>query len=128
MRNDFLDILVHYAPAGQFEKLVPAAHELTALTGQLAAVLSRVEDTALRQLLLDQFARSICASLAGSVSLPPAGPPPCLNQQLTPELREWVLQQTSEEEILEGLREIRATGGLEFRDFLDELEQAARDE
>ncbi len=31
----------------------------------------------------------------------------------------------TEEEIIAGLREIRANGGVEFRDFVHELEQAA---
>jgi hypothetical protein len=37
----------------------------------------------------------------------------------------WALQQFSEEEIVAGLREIRETGGLEFKDFVHELERAA---
>jgi hypothetical protein len=43
--------------------------------------------------------------------------------QLTPELRQWALQQFTEEEILAGLRELREEGGLELRDFLPELER-----
>ncbi len=42
---------------------------------------------------------------------------------LTPELRQWALQQFTEEEILAGLRELREHGGLELRDFLPELER-----
>jgi type III restriction enzyme len=45
---------------------------------------------------------------------------------LTPELLEWARQQISEEEIIAGLEEIRRTGGLELKDFIDELEQEAR--
>ena len=41
--------------------------------------------------------------------------------QLTPELLEWARGQFSEEEIVAGLREIRATGGLKLKDFLHEL-------
>jgi hypothetical protein len=41
---------------------------------------------------------------------------------------EWAQRQFSEEEIIAGLREIRETGGLELRDFIHELEQAAGDE
>jgi len=43
--------------------------------------------------------------------------------ELTPELRAWALAQDTEEEIVAGLREVRATGGLEFRDLLEKLEQ-----
>jgi hypothetical protein len=44
---------------------------------------------------------------------------------LTPELLDWARRQFSEEEIVAGIREIRETGGLEFRDFIEELEKAA---
>jgi hypothetical protein len=44
---------------------------------------------------------------------------------VTSSLREWALAQFSEEEISAGLHEIRNTGGLELRDFIDELEKAA---
>jgi hypothetical protein len=42
-----------------------------------------------------------------------------------PELLDWGRRQFSEEEIAAGLREVRQTGGLELRDFIHELEQAA---
>ena len=45
--------------------------------------------------------------------------------KLPPEVLEWERQQVNEEEIVAGLREIEQTGGLELRDFLHELEQAA---
>src|SRR5205807_2213464 len=44
------------------------------------------------------------------------------NGQLTPELLDWVRQQFTDEEIRAALQELRAGGGLELRDFLDELE------
>jgi hypothetical protein len=43
--------------------------------------------------------------------------------RLTPELRAWLLQQSTEEEIVAGLRELREKGGLEFHEFVRELEQ-----
>jgi hypothetical protein len=49
---------------------------------------------------------------------PPSG-------KLSPELLECARQQFSEEEFLAGLREIRETGGLELKDFIQELEQEA---
>lgn len=42
---------------------------------------------------------------------------------LTPEIREWALRQFTEEELADGLRELRERGGLELRDFLPELER-----
>lgn len=44
---------------------------------------------------------------------------------LTPELREWAVQQFSEEDFVAGFQEIRETGGLTFRDFIESLEEAA---
>jgi hypothetical protein len=45
---------------------------------------------------------------------------------LTADLLEWARRQFTEEQIVAGIREIRATGGLKFDDFLSDLEQAAR--
>jgi hypothetical protein len=44
---------------------------------------------------------------------------------IPPEILEWARQQVSEEQILADLREINETGGLELKDFIRELEQAA---
>jgi hypothetical protein len=44
--------------------------------------------------------------------------------KLSPELLEWARQLSTEEELIAGLREVRETGGLEFRDLLPELDQA----
>jgi hypothetical protein len=46
-----------------------------------------------------------------------------MSRLLTPELLELARNELSEEEIVAGLREIRATGGLELKDFIHELEQ-----
>jgi hypothetical protein len=43
--------------------------------------------------------------------------------QVTPELRAWLLQQYTREDLLAGLHEVREKGGLELQDFLHELEQ-----
>ena len=48
--------------------------------------------------------------------------------RLPPELLDWARRQIDEEAIVAGLREIRATGGLELRDFLAELEQIIGDD
>lgn len=47
------------------------------------------------------------------------------SEKLSPELMAWVRQQSSEEEFLAGLREIQESGGLELKDFIQELEQEA---
>ena len=53
----------------------------------------------------------------------PAGAEKLVDGKLSPELLEWARQQFTEEEIVVGLRELRAKGGLELEDFLAELEQ-----
>lgn len=40
---------------------------------------------------------------------------------LTPELLEWARAQYSDEEILAGVQEVQATGGLELKDFIHEV-------
>ena len=46
---------------------------------------------------------------------------------LSPELREWLLRQFTEEEAIAALRELREKGGLELREFIQELEQGPHD-
>jgi hypothetical protein len=43
---------------------------------------------------------------------------------LTPEQRQWLLQQLSEEQAVALLQEMREKGGLELKDFIQELEEA----
>ncbi len=60
---------------------------------------------------------------------PPPGPQPrpeLRGDPLPPELRAWLEAQTTDEEILAGLREVEEKGGVEFQDFVRELEEAAR--
>ncbi len=47
-------------------------------------------------------------------------------RRLTPEELEWAKAQYTDEEILDGYREIQRTGGLQLADFLPDLERAAR--
>lgn len=42
---------------------------------------------------------------------------------LTPELRAWLDQQHTDEEIIAWVRELREKGGLEFSEFLPELDK-----
>jgi hypothetical protein len=46
--------------------------------------------------------------------------------QVTPELRAWLLQQYTREDLLAGLHEVQQKGGLELQDFLHELEQVVK--
>lgn len=45
--------------------------------------------------------------------------------EVTDEVRAWAAEQFNEEEFAAGIRDIRETGGVEFKDFEDELERAA---
>jgi hypothetical protein len=47
------------------------------------------------------------------------------SEKLSPELMELMRQQFDEEEFLAGLRQIKETGGLELKDFIQELEEEA---
>jgi hypothetical protein len=40
---------------------------------------------------------------------------------LTPQLREWALQQTTDEEIVAGLKEVQERGGTELGDVIQRL-------
>jgi hypothetical protein len=74
-------------------------------------------------LLCDALLALARDGILAQTQLPPwAAPRPV---PLTPELLEWARRELNEEEIVEGLREIRQTGGLELKDFLPELERAA---
>lgn len=86
-----------------------------------------------RELILDETTCSGCGySLNGAMlaatrdatqqPIPPPMPP---SGKLPKELLEWARQQLSEEEFLAGLREIQESGGLELKDFIQELEQEA---
>lgn len=46
---------------------------------------------------------------------------------MTPELREWAIDQFTEEELAEELRKLKEEGGRELSEFIEELEQVVRD-
>lgn len=136
MSDDFLNVLARHMTGDQLAALGPVAQELEGLSVQLAAVLGRLEGPAVKQELLAQVETSVLASLKSSDSPPPAATPngdaanpapwpPFESEPITPELREWLLQQFNEEELAASLREVRETGGLELHEFIHELEQAA---
>jgi hypothetical protein len=120
--------------------------ELNKLAQQLATLVATAARTPSEsQALLDQFMHRTLASLqeieaaakesfAAGGATRESGPTtpisPAQNNSAsagkpTPEIMEWVRQQINEEDIVAGLHEIRETGGLELRDFIDELEKAA---
>jgi hypothetical protein len=57
----------------------------------------------------------------------PANPSaPFPRERIPPEILEWARQTFDEEQFLRQVREIEATGGLELKDFIAELEARAR--
>ena len=50
---------------------------------------------------------------------------PFLREAIPPELLEWARQTFDEEEFLDQVREMEATGGLKLEDFLPEVETRA---
>ena len=63
------------------------------------------------------------ASSNESVKSDPGTPATSPPVKLPPEVLAWANQQFSEEEAAAGIREIRATGGLELHEFVQDLEQ-----
>ena len=57
----------------------------------------------------------------------PTNPPePFPHEAIPPEMLAWARQTFDEEEFLADIREIEATGGVQLKDFLAELEARAR--
>jgi hypothetical protein len=52
--------------------------------------------------------------------------PPFPVEPIDPDLLAWARQTFNEEEFLAELREVEATGGVHFEDFIDEVKKAAR--
>ncbi len=118
MNNPFLDVLKRHHANGQSESDYRVSEALDETCRKLAVLLSGC-DAGVRQELLAESSSRVRALLA-EVEAQPAPVP------LTPELREWLRQQFNAAEFLAGVREIEQTGGVELRDFIHELEEAAR--
>lgn len=143
MSKEILDVLMRSTPAEARQQLNLSARDLDAQVLQLTASFNgRQIDPPERQAILAY----VDARIDEAFGEPGRGTPPLnltpelgelrewlcryyrsLQQQyLTPELLERERRAVNEEEILAGLREIEATGGLELKDFIHELEEEAR--
>lgn len=91
---------------------------LPALADRLAELLAPLDRRTRDEVLFAVVHQLVNRGNAPSPSVPASHP-------LTPELREWLIQQTDVEQALANLRELRERGGLELDDFLPELERAA---
>ncbi len=140
MIQELLDILMRSTPAEARERLNLSARDLDAQVLQLTASLNGQSDSPeSRAVFTYVMARSREASMEAQRALQPLTFTPELvelrewarrhyfpqSQPVTPELLEWARRTFNEEEFLAGLREIQTTGGLEFKDFIHELEQEA---
>lgn len=56
----------------------------------------------------------------------PNPPEPFPQEVIPPEMLAWARQTFNEEEFLADIREIKATGGVQLKDFLAELDQRAK--
>lgn len=118
MSQSYLELLKHVAPAEPPARLEQTARHLETLTQLFAAVIGAVGDASAQKAVAAQLSAATLARLAnGSDALPVV--------KLTPEELEWARGLDTEEEILAGIREIRETGGLELKDFFQEIIDAA---
>lgn len=139
MSKEILEVLMRSTPAEARQRLKLCTRDLDAQVLQLTASLNGQLDSPERQAVVAYVNARIDEPIEEA-----GGRVPPLNltleleglrqwvcchyralqrQYLTPELLEQERRAVNEEEILAGLREIEATGGLELKDFIHELEQ-----
>jgi hypothetical protein len=138
MSQEILDVLMRSTPAEARQRLNLSARDLDAQVLQLTASLNGELESPERKAVVAYVNSRIDEPFeeAGG-RVPPLNLTPELEglrqwvcchyravqqQYLTPEVMEWARSTFNEEEHLAGLREIEATGGLELKDFIHELE------
>jgi hypothetical protein len=142
MSQEILDVLMRSTPAEARQRLNISARDLDAQVLQLTASLNGELESPERKAVVAYVDARIDEPFEeGGERIPPLNLTPeveglrqwacshyrAVSQQyLTPELLERERRAINEEEILAGLREIEATGGLELKDFIHELEEEAR--
>jgi hypothetical protein len=114
MNESFLDLLKRLAPAEPPAQLEATARELDTLTGIFAEVVARLADPNAQREIASHLSTAALARLAD-------GTVPAPITKLTPELLEWARGLDTEEEIVAGIREVYETGGLELKDFIQEI-------
>jgi hypothetical protein len=141
MSQDLLEALKHSTPAEVRERLNLPARDLDAQVLQLVASLNGQGDSPERTAIFTYVkARDREVGVEAQRASQPLVYSPEMEQlrewvrhhyypdspAISPELREWACRTFNEEEFLAGLREIETTGGLEFKDFIHELEQEVK--
>jgi hypothetical protein len=128
MSEAFSDVLGRLMPTARPETIGPAARQVEALAQQMADVLVAL-DPAAASAALAYFAalvqRIVAERTAEAVRRLDDEKPPG-REAIPSDVLAWARQQFTEEEIVAGLRELRATGGLELSEFIGELEQEAK--
>src|SRR5947209_7508458 len=114
MNENYLDLLKQLAPTAPTAQLEQTARELETLTSVFAEVVGRLGDASAQRAVAAHLSAATLARLANGSVLPPY-------RKLTPEELDWARGLDTEEEILAGIREIRETGGLELKDFIQEI-------
>ena len=137
MSQEILEVLKGSTPAEARQRLNLSARDLDAQVLQLTASLNGQIESPENKAIFDYVvARSREDSIeAQRASQPLIYTPELVElrnwahprflpnyQPVTPELLEWARRTFNEEEFRAGLREIEATGGLELKDFIHELE------
>lgn len=141
MNRELFDVLGRFAPAEIRKRLCASARDLDVRVLQLIADLNGHDDSPQQRAI----SRYITARLYESTAEPtdestPFNFTPELRdlrewvygyyrweqrRYLTPEVKEWARRTFNEEEFLAELREIEASGGVQIKDLLDEMEQEA---
>lgn len=138
MSQELFDLLTRSTPAEARQQLNLSVRDLDAQVLQLTASLNGQGDSPERRATIAYTTARSYESAAETNGAP--GPLECtpelrelrdwvcryyrLQQQqyLTPEFLEWAHRTFDEQVFLAGLREIEATGGLELKDFIHELQ------
>jgi hypothetical protein len=110
MSQNFYELLARVAPAEKPERREAAARELDVLTQRLVAIIENLGDSnAQRDILAFLSAKTLTRLENGATAI------------FTPDFLEWARTQYSDEEIIAGIREVQETGGLELKDFIQEI-------
>jgi len=120
MSDSFKNLLDKYGIALPSERLKQLSSELETATQRLADLLG-----SLNPLLREDMANELPTWLRQELRRLEVEAIKATNEKPSPEIVEWAQREFNEEEFAEDIREMRAGGGLQLRDFIDELKQIA---
>ncbi len=120
MSDSFKNLLDKYGIALPSEKLEQLSSELETATQRLAELLG-----SLNPLLREDVTNELPIWLRQELHRLEVEAIKATTEKPSPEIMEWARREFNEEEFAEDIREMRAGGGLQLRDFIDELKQIA---